>query len=672
MLADLLEHDPTGCQQKKTGQKPYIAPGALQISSGSKVETKGRPTWKHFECITKTQEVDLRELFNISNVNKLAGYVCLKKEDKARVDLLLGIVRPPGDTEVKCAEQDHSSSTFHSSGGKTSIIIQRYLDRYHDARSKKSWPEPERSLKAAKAQCDGDCSPEWCAWGMHIAVARSNWDDAVTLAEEAEQLHPDSPDVHMASALVALITDRLPISIKCLQSILQLDSEHPGAKALMQRVSTIDQAAQEGDRLYDVAEYSLASEKYKEALDVLGCVDDEGKGGYLRVGLLGRRAASFTKMKRFDLARDDCEAALCVQNHPWRLEIMDKLARCHIALGDPAAALQQTQAALKLDPRDKSILVIASTAEGMQIDVERSFDAWARKDWLGAKSALDRAIIECTGDYPLELRVFKVEVEIAMRNWEAAISAAENAAELHPNSPHGFVTLGLALMLSNRLSSCLAPLQSALGLDPEHPLAASTLRRAQEIGKIKEEGDQAFRSKKHHDAVHKYTEALKIIGSNEEDGGGGYLRADLLVNRATALQKIKKYSRALTDILNSLKLNPSSYEALRTHAQIRTNQGYYDEAITIYKKAQNTWVCGDEASAPDQAIAQELQCAEAALEASRSKDYYGILGVPKNATKAEIESAYKKESLRFRPDSGGNPDHFKLISEAHTALLSES
>jgi len=50
------------------------------------------------------------------------------------------------------------------------------------------------------------------------------------------------------------------------------------------------------------------------------------------------------------------------------------------------------------------------------------------------------------------------------------------------------------------------------------------------------------------------------------------------------------------------------------------------------------------------------------------KDYYEILGVPKNASKEEIKKAYYRLAHKYHPDKGGDEKKFKEINKAYQTL----
>jgi len=51
-----------------------------------------------------------------------------------------------------------------------------------------------------------------------------------------------------------------------------------------------------------------------------------------------------------------------------------------------------------------------------------------------------------------------------------------------------------------------------------------------------------------------------------------------------------------------------------------------------------------------------------------NKDYYGVLGVDKDASQVEIDRQYKREAAKHHPDRGGSEERMKSLNEAYGIL----
>lgn len=135
----------------------------------------------------------------------------------------------------------------------------------------------------------------------------------------------------------------------------------------------------------------------------------------------------------------------------------------------------------------------------------------------------------------------------------------------------------------------------------------------------------------------------------------------------------------------SIELNDSAFKVYRTRARIHLGLEAFEEAVRDFKRAIEL-ANSDGLTGPSdvRSLQNELRKAEVALKQSKTKDYYGILGVKRDCTEIEIKKAYRMQSLKHHPDKvcgiawtltmysqstqGGDEEKFKLVVEAHAVL----
>ena len=55
-----------------------------------------------------------------------------------------------------------------------------------------------------------------------------------------------------------------------------------------------------------------------------------------------------------------------------------------------------------------------------------------------------------------------------------------------------------------------------------------------------------------------------------------------------------------------------------------------------------------------------------------NKDYYGVLGVDKHASQAEIDRQFKRQASKHHPDRGGSEERMKSLNEAYSVLKDQT
>ncbi|KAJ7623539.1 hypothetical protein FB45DRAFT_108514 [Roridomyces roridus] len=423
-----------------------------------------------------------------------------------------------------------------------------------------------------------------------------------------------------------------------------------------------EKVKEQGNVAFKAKRYGEAIDLYAKAIEM-----NPAEPSYLT-----NRAAAYMAIKQFRSALDDCQAAATLQAAAPSAKTLLRLARCQFALGSTTPALSTLRIVLSLEPKNAPALQLQSKISLLETHLKNFHSARDKKDWAHARLALDKCLqsIESEGgDIPSEWRLWRVELELARGNLEAANIAASDALRLNQNSPDVLTSRGLVLFLSGRLPQALSHAQSALRGDPGHEPAQRLRKRVKDVERLKDEGNTAFKQGRFEEAIEKYTEALERVGDADVEAKGGAIRATLLSNRATALVKINRHEEALGDTDSSLEITPNSFKALRTRARIHLHLEKYDNAVADFKSSiQQASADGATSDADVRALKTELKKAEAALKRSKTKDYYKILGVARDCSEQEIRKGYRRESLKHHPDKGGDEEKFKLVVEANAVL----
>ena len=133
-------------------------------------------------------------------------------------------------------------------------------------------------------------------------------------------------------------------------------------------------------------------------------------------------------LKRFKPALGDCQQAASLQSDSPSPKTLVRLARCQLSTGSTAPALSTLRSVLAIEAKNAAALQLQTKVLELEAHLRNFEGSRDRQDWGMARLALDKCmqVIESEGgDIPIQWRLWRVEVEIAKKNWDAASMAAK-------------------------------------------------------------------------------------------------------------------------------------------------------------------------------------------------------------------------------------------------------
>ncbi|KAI0024702.1 hypothetical protein F4780DRAFT_550557 [Xylariomycetidae sp. FL0641] len=403
-----------------------------------------------------------------------------------------------------------------------------------------------------------------------------------------------------------------------------------------------------GNQSFKSKDYKKAITQYTKAIELV-----PGSATYL-----SNRAAAYMSDGQYAKALEDCSRA--VDLDPQNPKFLLRLARIYTSLGRPNEAMT-TFGRIQPPPSAKDM----AAAKEMLHHVRAAQDALNRgTSGSMVLHGLDQAekLLGPGAPRPRHWQLMKCQAYLKMGGANA-IGDAQNIAMglLRQNSqdPDALVLRGRALYAQGENDKAIQHFRKALSCDPDFKDAVKWLRTVQKLDRMKEEGNTDYKAGRWQSAFDKYSSALEVDPTNRG------INAKLLQNRALCRLKLKQYDEAVADCDRAISLDSQYTKARKTKANALGQAERWEDAVREWKAIQ-------EIEPEDRTIAKEIRKAELELKKSQRKDYYKILGVPKDADDAQIKKAYRKLAIIHHPDKNRDDEaaaeRFKDIGEAYENL----
>ena len=108
------------------------------------------------------------------------------------------------------------------------------------------------------------------------------------------------------------------------------------------------------------------------------------------------------------------------------------------------------------------------------------------------------------------------------------------------------------------------------------------------------------------------------------------------------------------------KVDPSNEYVLMAKGEQQMNDQNYEEAVRLFSQAAE--------HSENHSVRQRQVKAQKLLKQSKTKDYYKVLGVSRDADERTIKKAYRRLAREHHPDKGGDQEKMTQINEAFGVL----
>eukprot|EP01102_Stenamoeba_stenopodia_P004938 TRINITY_DN15442_c0_g1_i1.p1 TRINITY_DN15442_c0_g1~~TRINITY_DN15442_c0_g1_i1.p1 ORF type:complete len:480 (+),score=133.84 TRINITY_DN15442_c0_g1_i1:132-1571(+) len=218
-----------------------------------------------------------------------------------------------------------------------------------------------------------------------------------------------------------------------------------------------------------------------------------------------------------------------------------------------------------------------------------------------------------------------------------------------------------ALFYLGEKDNSLKLLREGLRLDSDNVICKDEYKKLQEWSNAMDSGDRLSSEQQWAKAIEEFEKALQLYPRAQDYNKNAYMKI------CTAYLKLKNVKQTVEYCSKVIEIEENNFDAHMALGEAYMLEEKYEDAMRQFRKANEIQPHNHEAR-------QSHQKAERLHKMSLRKDYYKILGVPKDAPVQQIKKAYRKLALEWHPDKHASADKeaaenkFREISEAYEVL----
>eukprot|EP00588_Corethron_pennatum_P012053 CAMPEP_0194278944 /NCGR_PEP_ID=MMETSP0169-20130528/12799_1 /TAXON_ID=218684 /ORGANISM="Corethron pennatum, Strain L29A3" /LENGTH=439 /DNA_ID=CAMNT_0039023267 /DNA_START=323 /DNA_END=1642 /DNA_ORIENTATION=+ len=396
----------------------------------------------------------------------------------------------------------------------------------------------------------------------------------------------------------------------------------------------------------------MSEHRYDDAISYYGeavKIEPENSTNYFKLFRVHQR------MRRQKDALIDLSKA--IKYDPDRHEYRKQRAKILVSIGRCSDAIFDYE---HISESGSEPIPEARIAEECKDQIIAAENFYERGDWQNALNFLNSAIGHT--DQAPELYMQRAKVALELMDYYSTVSDAGRVIKIDSNNIEAYQLRGDAYFWLGEHEMSKNHYREALRFDPEHEGCKNGHRLIKKIEKKAKKADAAADNGNHKDAIAMWTELINYV-----DGHQIY-ETPILHKIAKSHSELGEHEEAYSMAKHAAEVG-DRVEGLILLGDLQLAGEMYQDSIRSYREAEDE----NENDGNSRTIQEKIQAAETALKQSKTKNYYKILEVKRNADLKEIKKAYKKMALQWHPDKNVENQEeasskFQEVAEAYEVL----